>query len=117
LCLEAGPNKSAARAISYRCRLARDGCRAMERVSGRSRYWPGAREMRTSKLFLAVVSLTFLWDGAAVGQGTKEPSNPVPSMVYPIRPRDEPPTSQIIRLNKVTPTQPPIRLKRIHPAR
>jgi hypothetical protein len=69
------------------------------------------------RAFLAVVPLIFLWDGAAVAQGTKDPSNPVPSMVYPIRPRDEPPTPQIIRPNNVAPTPPPIRLKRIHPAR
>ena len=73
--------------------------------------------MLISKLFLAVVSLIFLWDGAAVAQGTKDPSNPVPSMVYPIRPRGEPPTRQIIRPNNVTPTPPPIRLKRIRPVR
>ena len=48
----------------------------------------------TRELFLAIVSLTFLWDGTAVAQGTKDPSNPIPSMVYPIRPRDEPPTPQ-----------------------
>jgi hypothetical protein len=53
----------------------------------------------------------------ALAQGTKDPSNPVPTMVFPIRPRDEPaphPTA-VPNHNKAFPPQPTIRLRRSYP--
>jgi hypothetical protein len=46
--------------------------------------------MRVSKLLWIILLCVSAWADAAWAQGTKDPSNPVPSMVFPIRPRDEP---------------------------
>ena len=79
--------------------------------------------MRASMLFLTVVFCVPVFCGAASAQGTKDPSNPVPTMVYPIRPRDEPGTSRpvvnpnVANPNNTFPPQPPIRLRRLHPVR
>lgn len=72
--------------------------------------------MHTLIGFTVVVLLDFLCDGAALAQGTKDPSNPATSLVYPIRPRHDVPTARTIRPNTVT-ALPPIRLRRIRPAR
>jgi hypothetical protein len=51
----------------------------------------------------------------AWGQGTKDPSNPVPTMVYPIRPRDEPTRPTAVPNTSYSQPQPQIRLWRAHP--
>jgi hypothetical protein len=77
-----------------------------------------SKKMPISKNRLTIVTLLFVvaWNGAAEAQGTKDPSNPVPTMVFPIRPRDEAPQPRIIRQTP-TPAQAPIRLQRIRPVR
>jgi hypothetical protein len=68
------------------------------------------------------LTITFcisMFVGPASAQGTKDPSNPVPTMVFPIRPRDEPaprPTA-VPNHNKTFPPQPVIRLRRAHRVR
>jgi hypothetical protein len=77
--------------------------------------------MRTSVLVLTItVCGCSVFDAAfdvALAQGTKDPSNPVPTMVFPIRPRDEPSASRptaVPNHNKVFPPQPTIRLRRAY---
>jgi hypothetical protein len=52
--------------------------------------------MRVSGLLWITVLCLLAWADAAWAQGTKDPSNPVPSMVFPIRPRDEPAPSTAV---------------------
>ena len=76
--------------------------------------------MRGSALFLTVAfCVSMLIEAAfveaALAQGTKDPSTPVPSMVVPIRPRDEPtrPTA-VPNHNRTFPPQPVIRMRRAY---
>jgi hypothetical protein len=74
--------------------------------------------MRGVLLFLTVTfclsmaaEVAFL--DVALAQGTKDPSNPVPTMTFPIRPRDEPtrPTA-VPNHNTTFPPQPVVRVWR-----
>ena len=74
--------------------------------------------MGASMLRWIAVTLVIASTGEAWGQGTKDPSNPVPTMVYPIRPRDQPapPTAVPNTSHTQQPyTQPPIRMWRARP--
>jgi hypothetical protein len=72
--------------------------------------------MGASTLRWIAVSLAVAATGEAWGQGTKDPSTPVPTMVFPIRPRDEPAAPTAVPNNSYTrPQQPPIRLWRARP--
>jgi len=69
--------------------------------------------MRSSTLFLTIVFYVAGFFDAALAQGTKDPSNPVPTMVFPIRPRDEPVTAPPTAVRTHTfPSQPPIQVGR-----
>jgi len=48
--------------------------------------------MRVSILSCLIISC--IWAENAEAQGTKDPSSPVSTMVFPIRPRDEPATTR-----------------------
>jgi hypothetical protein len=72
--------------------------------------------MGASKLPWIVVFLAFASTGEAWAQGTKDPSSPVPTMVVPIRPRNEPAPPTAVPNNSYTQQpQQPIRLRRIRP--
>jgi hypothetical protein len=71
--------------------------------------------MRAAVLVLTVTFCGSVFFDAALAQGTKDPSNPVPTMVFPIRPRDEPTRPTAVPNNNQTfPPQPVIRLRRAH---
>jgi hypothetical protein len=73
--------------------------------------------MRASVLVLTITVCGSGFFDAALAQGTKDPSNPVPTMVFPIRPRDEPAASRptaVPNHNKAFPPQPTIRLRRAY---
>jgi hypothetical protein len=72
--------------------------------------------MRAKIVFSTVFLCASIASGDGFAQGTKDPSNPVPTMVFPIRPRDEPATSRPVAVPNHT-TAPPIRLRRIYPVR
>lgn len=74
--------------------------------------------MRASMLFLTIGFGIASFSGAALAQGTKDPSNPVPTMVFPIRPRDEPPATHPTAVpNRTFPPQPSIRVRPAYPYR
>ena len=69
--------------------------------------------MRAWTLFLTIGFCIAGFFDAALAQGTKDPSNPVPTMVFPIRPRDEPTTAPPTAVRTRTfPSQPPIHVGR-----
>jgi hypothetical protein len=74
-----------------------------------------AVEGRAMRVLIVVLtsSLSFSsFFGAAWAQGTKDPSNPVPTMVFPIRPRDEPTETRPTAVpNRTFPSQPPIQVR------
>ena len=73
------------------------------------------KPMRASTLFLAIGFGVAGFFDAALAQGTKDPSNPVPTMVFPIRPRDEPTTTPPAAVRTRTfPSQPPIQVRRAY---
>ncbi len=110
-------------------RTRRAGCqfRALRVTRCRNLFHPNAfslakdMAMDTSKLRWIAVALAIASTGEAWGQGTKDPSNPVPSMVYTIRPRDEPAPLTAVPNNSYTQSQrPPTGLRQVrpfHPAR
>jgi hypothetical protein len=74
--------------------------------------------MRASMLFLTIGFGASSFFGVALAQGTKDPSNPVPTMVFPIRPRDEPTSTRPTAVRTRTfPSQPPIRVRRAYRVR
>jgi hypothetical protein len=55
---------------------------------------------------------------AVIAQGTKDPSNPVPTMIFPVRPRDEPARPTAVPNNsKSFPAQPVVRVRRAYRVR
>ena len=74
--------------------------------------------MRIALRMTVLVGLLIFMGGAAesaMAQGTKDPSTPVPPMVFPIRPRDEPaPPRRVIVPNS---QPPPIWLEPNYPVR
>jgi hypothetical protein len=70
--------------------------------------------MRVARAFLSILALTCASDGA-LAQGTKDPSNPIPTMVVPIRPRDEPAGSTAVPNRSYQQPYVP-RFRRIYPA-
>jgi hypothetical protein len=68
--------------------------------------------MRVSKLFWVFISCVSLWSGIACAQGVKDPSSPVPSMSFPIRPRDEPSAPTAVPNTSHTRARQPIWLQR-----
>ena len=71
--------------------------------------------MRAVTLFLTVSFLTCISFGTATAQGTKDLSNPVSGMVFPIRPRDEPTETRPTAVpNRSFPSQPPIPVGRAY---
>jgi len=72
--------------------------------------------MRAAKTLLTLLMLAFASDSAPA-QGTKDPSNPVPTMVVPIRPRNEPVGTTAVPTWSRQPYQPYVPgLRRIRPA-
>jgi hypothetical protein len=72
--------------------------------------------MRVSMLVLTVGFCVASFPDAAMAQGTKDPSNPVPTMVFPIRPRDEPATTRPTAVpNRTFPPQRSIRVRPVYP--
>jgi hypothetical protein len=72
--------------------------------------------MRATIVISTVLFCVSIVPGDGFAQGTKDPSNPVPTMVTPIRPRDEPQRARPL----VVPNNnygAPIRLRRLHPFR
>ncbi len=69
--------------------------------------------MRASMLFLTIIFCISILSGVVLAQGTRDPSNPVPRMVFPIRPRDEATTTRPIIVPNNAP-QPPVQLRRIY---
>jgi len=84
------------------------------RESSSMRY-PGTEGRRTARagLFLIAIFCIFTLPGPASAQGTKDPSNPAPTMVFPVRPVDEPARPTAVPTNPVPP-QPPIQLEPIY---
>jgi hypothetical protein len=74
--------------------------------------------MRESKLLWIAMFCVSMGSGTVWAQGTKDPSNPVPSMVFPIRPRDEPAVSAGVPNTSHTRQQGTVQLQPIyrHPA-
>lgn len=77
--------------------------------------------MRASRLLLITVFCVSAGTETTWAQGTKDPSNPVPTMVFPIRPRDEPaPPTAVPNTSHTRQQQRTIHLQRIyrypHPA-
>ena len=71
--------------------------------------------MRVTKTLFTFLLLACASD-STLAQGTKDPSNPVPSMVVPIRPRNEPVGTTAVP-NRSTVQQPYApRLRKIRPA-
>jgi len=67
--------------------------------------------MRILMVFLTISFGISSFFGAALAQGTKDPSNPIPTMVFPIRPRDEPTEIRPTAVpNRAFPAQPPIQV-------
>ena len=72
--------------------------------------------MKLLNIVLSVIVMVVACNGAAVAQGTKDPSNPVPTMVFPIRPRDQPTSPPPVIQRRQTPP-PPILLQSNQPGR
>lgn len=69
--------------------------------------------MRPTKALLITLAFAYV-PADACAQGTKDPSNPVPTVVYPIRPLDEPaPPTAVPNVYRVQPVVP--RLRRVYP--
>lgn len=72
--------------------------------------------MRARIVVSTVLSCLSIMPGAGFAQGTKDPSNPVPTMVTPIRPRDELPRTRPLVVPNNTASA-PIRLRRAYRGR
>ncbi|SDT59727.1 hypothetical protein SAMN05444158_7371 [Bradyrhizobium canariense] len=70
--------------------------------------------MRISKLLWITMFGVSMGSGTVWAQGTKDPSNPVPSMVFPIRPRDEPAPSTAVPNTSHTRRQGTVQLQPIY---
>ena len=72
--------------------------------------------MRATIVISTVLFCVSIVSSAGFAQGTKDPSNPVPTMVTPIRPRDEPQRARPLVVPNNNNTA-PIRLRRLRPVR